>query len=337
MKNGAIIVVFAALAAAEAPQEHSHEAILQATQEMLDLNNPLQIENAVFGLLGDAGAKGGAGTVTNLKCLQQNIADQAFTNAKAANNTAGMASALMFRALERNTTPVGGASEACDETAVNPQIAAVKQHQDPASLEATGNKQIALDLATQLQAVGADPNLAIQTGTFPAGTVGDPTGDGFICDDSADPVGCIFSTSMLVADVTEAEIASHLAGAQVSGDVVVAQAEQGDLAQLAELAQTVSLTKQAADLQGESNAKGTIFALGAKVAAAHPNAADAQKAIAAALSVNATVAAAAADGVTARCAAAVRQTVQQSGNSGGTAVLVESEGIATCVGAQQAA
>lgn len=126
--------------------------------------------------------------------------------------------------------------------------------------------------------------------------VGDPTGDGFICDDSADPVGCIFSTNMLVADATEAEIASHLAGAQVSTNVVAAQADQADLAQLA-----------------------------------------AQKAIAAALSANATVAAAAADGVTAKCTTAVRQTVQQSDNSGGTAALAESDGIATCVGAQQAA
>lgn len=174
MKTAAIMFVLAGLSAAEAPQEHSHEAIVQATQAMLELNNPLQIENTVFGLLGDAGAKSGAGNVTNLKCLQQNIADQAFTNAKAANNVAGMANALMFRALERNTTPVGGASEACDETAVNPEIAAVKQHQDPASPDAAGNKQIVLDLATQLQAVGADPNLAIQTGTFPAGTVSFP-------------------------------------------------------------------------------------------------------------------------------------------------------------------
>ena len=84
MKTAAIILVLTGLSAAEAPQEHSHEAILQATQAMLELNNPLQIENAVFGLLGDAGAKSGAGNVTNLKCLQQNIADQAFTNAKAA-------------------------------------------------------------------------------------------------------------------------------------------------------------------------------------------------------------------------------------------------------------
>lgn len=182
MKTAAIILVLTGLAAAEAPQEHSHEAILQATQAMLELDNPLQIENAVFGLLGDAGAKSGAGNVTNLKCLQQNIADQAFTNAKAANNVAGMANALMFRALERNTTPVGGASEACDETAVNPEIAALTQHQDPASPEAAGNKQVVLDLATQLQAVGADPNLAIQTGTFPAGTVSLPLkrGGGFI-------------------------------------------------------------------------------------------------------------------------------------------------------------
>ncbi|POS77536.1 hypothetical protein DHEL01_v204064 [Diaporthe helianthi] len=337
MKTAAIVFVLAGLSAAEAPQEHSHEAILLATQAMLELDNPLQIENAVFGLLGDGGAQGGAGSVTNVKCLQQNIADQAFTNAKAANDVEGMANALMFRALERNTTPVGGASETCDETAVNPEIAAIQQHQDPASPEAAGNKQIVLNLATQLQAIGADPNLAIQTGTFPAGTIGDPTGDGFICDDAADPIGCIFSTNMLVADATEAEIASHLAGEQVSADVVVAQAEKGDLAQLAELAQTVNVTKQKADLQGESNAKGTIFTLGAKAAAAHPNAADAQNAIAAALSANATVAAAAEDGVTARCAAAVRQTVQQSDNSGGTAVLDENEGIAACVSAQEAA
>lgn len=183
MKTVVVTLFLASLVASEAPQEHSHEAILQATQTMLELNNPLQIENAVFGLLGDAGAKSGGGTVTNLKCLQQNIADQAFTNAKAANNTAGMANALMFRALERNTTPVGGASEACDETAVNPEIAAVKQHQDPASPDAAGNKQITLDLATQLQAVGADPNLAIQTGTFPAGTVSFPKNTKFeFCD-----------------------------------------------------------------------------------------------------------------------------------------------------------
>lgn len=69
MKIVAIMFALAGLSAAEAPQEHSHEAIVQATQAMLELDNPLQIENTVFGLLGDAGAKSGAGNVTNLKCL----------------------------------------------------------------------------------------------------------------------------------------------------------------------------------------------------------------------------------------------------------------------------
>ena len=39
------------------------------------MNNPLGIVDAVFGLLGNAAAAGGAGKVTNLDCLQQIIAD----------------------------------------------------------------------------------------------------------------------------------------------------------------------------------------------------------------------------------------------------------------------
>lgn len=168
----AFLPVLAGLSAAAAPQEHSHEAILQGTQAMLDLNNTLGVKGAVFGLLGDAGAKSGAGSITNLKCLQQNIADQAFTNAKANNNVVGMANALMYRAVERNTTPLGGASELCNETAVNPEVAAITQHQDAASDGAAAhNKQVVLGLASQLKTIGADPNKAIMTGTFPAGVV----------------------------------------------------------------------------------------------------------------------------------------------------------------------
>ena len=40
-----------------------------------------------------------------------------------------MTNALIFRALERNTGSVGLASELCDQTAVNPEIAALSQHQ----------------------------------------------------------------------------------------------------------------------------------------------------------------------------------------------------------------
>lgn len=142
---------------------------------------------------------------------------------------------------------------------------------------------------------------------------------------------------MLVADATEAEIATHIAGANVStANAVVAKAAQQDQAQLIALADTVNSTKKAADLQGEANAKGTIFALGAKLAAAHPNSADAQKAISAALSGGGNVTVTA-DVATVQCRTAVRQTVQQSGNSGGSAKLNEDTGVATCVAAQQAA
>ena len=66
----------------------------------------------------------------DLDCLQQAVADQAFTNAKAAGDTDGMVNALIFRALERNTAAVGQASTLCTETAKNPEIAAIQQHQD---------------------------------------------------------------------------------------------------------------------------------------------------------------------------------------------------------------
>ena len=58
------------------------------------------------------------------------------------------------------------------ETATNPEIAALQQHQDPASEGAAElNKQITLDLAVQLASIGADPQLALQSGTFAPGEV----------------------------------------------------------------------------------------------------------------------------------------------------------------------
>lgn len=223
MKYQVTVVALAGLAAArelpysrmakrEVPQEHSHEAILRVTQTNLQLDNPLEIQDAVFSLLGNAAAAKGAPNVANLDCLQQIVADQAFTNAKAAGDVDGQANAIMFRALERNTGSVGLASVLCNETAKNPEIAAITQHQDPASAEASGNKQIALDVATQLSSIGADPNLAIQTGTFAPGNKNDNTGAGNTCDDANDAVGCIISQNLLVADVTEDEIAAAVAG-----------------------------------------------------------------------------------------------------------------------------
>lgn len=222
MKYQVTVVALAALAAArdvpysrmtkrEVPQEHSHQAILATTNTNLQLDNPLKIQDAVFSLLGNAAAAKGAPNVANLDCLQQIVADQAFTNAKAAGDVDGQANAIMFRALERNTGSVGLASVLCNETAKNPEIAAITQHQDPASAEASGNKQIALDVATQLASIGADPNLAIQTGTFAPGNKGDNTGAGNTCDDANDAVGCIISQNLLVADVTEDEIKTAVA------------------------------------------------------------------------------------------------------------------------------
>lgn len=165
------VPVYSRMAKREVPQEHSHNAILATVTDSLRLNNPLEIQDGVFALLGNKAAAEGAPNVANLDCLQQIIADQAFTNAKAIADINGMANAVMFRALERNTGSVGLASVLCNETAVNPEIAAITQHQDPASPEASGNKAIALAVAAQLASFGADPLLAIQTGTFAPGTV----------------------------------------------------------------------------------------------------------------------------------------------------------------------
>ena len=118
-----------------------------------------------------------------MECLQQATADQAFTNAKAAGDVNGMVAALIYRALERNTGAVGLQSNHCTSIqAVNPEIAALSQHQDPASEgAATINSAIALALAAQIASVGGNPNDAINSGTFPPGMIGDPTAAGHTC------------------------------------------------------------------------------------------------------------------------------------------------------------
>ena len=95
-----------------------------------------------------------------------------------------MTAALIYRALERNTGAVGLASELCTSvTAVNPEIAAVSQHQDPASDGAADtNKAIVLQLAIQINTIGGDPNDAILSGTFAPGEIGDPTAAGNTCE-----------------------------------------------------------------------------------------------------------------------------------------------------------
>ena len=114
----------------EVPQEHSHQPFLDTVTQMLNINNPAAIQDPVFALLGNAAAAQGQGQITDTDCLQQAVADQAFTNAKAAGNVDGMVASLVFRALERNSAKVGATTAACTSIqAVNPEIAAIQQHQ----------------------------------------------------------------------------------------------------------------------------------------------------------------------------------------------------------------
>ena len=145
------------------------------------------------------------------------MADQAFTNEKAAGNVNGMVNALMFRAVERNTGGVGVKSALCTETATNPEVAAITQHQDPASDGAAAtNKGIVLALAKEIAKLGGDPQLALQTGTFAPGSKSDNTGKGNTCDDANDAAGCIISQKLLVEDATAAEISAAVAGVSAS-------------------------------------------------------------------------------------------------------------------------
>jgi hypothetical protein len=205
---------FAAPIRREVPQEHSHEFALTSVRASLQLNNPDQISDPVFGLLGNAAASKGQGKITDTDCLQQATADQAFTNAKAKNDVAGMTNALIYRAVERNTGKVGLASVLCTSIkAKNPEIAALTQHQDPASAGAAAiNKKITLELAKQIAKIGGNPLDALKSGTFKPGDVNDNTGKGNTCDDANDKVGCIISQNLIVNDATPDEISAAVAG-----------------------------------------------------------------------------------------------------------------------------
>ncbi|KAK4200969.1 hypothetical protein QBC40DRAFT_199216 [Triangularia verruculosa] len=206
----------------EVPQEHSHEAVLRACNVALKLNNPLNILDCVFPLLGNAAAANGAGDVTadRLDCLQQIVADQALTNAKAANDLDLATNAILFRALERNTLSVGEASPLCNETPVNTELLNINQHQDPASAEAVNNAEVELEVAKALFSIGADPLIALQSGTFAPGEIGDPTAAGNTCNDENDAIGCIISQNLLVPAVSEADILAAVGGQEVCEPVV---------------------------------------------------------------------------------------------------------------------
>lgn len=253
--------------AREVPQEHSHNRFLDGVRVNLNLNNPAGIKDPVFALLGNAAAAAGAGTITNLDCLHQATADQAFTNAKAAGNVTGQADALLFAALERNTGGVGVASVICNETAVNPEIAAVQQHQDPASAGAAAhNKAVVLALAKQLAAIGADPQEALLSGTFAPGSTSDTTGKGNTCDTADDVEGCIFTQNLLVDDATAAEISAAVAG--ISASTVAASSGTTSKAAAPAAATTTAAVASASVCAAQSTVTVTADAVAATTAAA---------------------------------------------------------------------
>ncbi|KAL8949919.1 MAG: hypothetical protein Q9222_004008 [Ikaeria aurantiellina] len=194
----------------EVPQEHSHNSFLASVRTSLAKNNPDNIQDPVFGLLGNAAAAAGQGSISDTDCLHQATADQAFTNAKAAGDVTGMTDALIYAALERNTAKVGLESVRCTAIeATNPEIGAISQHQDPASANAAAtNKAITLALAQQIASIGGDPQQALKAGTFAPGDVNDPTAKGNSCDTEDDEQGCIFTQNLLVEDATADEIAA---------------------------------------------------------------------------------------------------------------------------------
>ncbi|KAJ8455267.1 hypothetical protein ONZ51_g12545 [Trametes cubensis] len=230
-KAFALLSVISSLAVAvpvrrEVPQEHSHEPILTKVRQSLNLNNPDKIQDPVFALLGDAAAKVGAGDITDLACLQQAVADQAFTNAKAAGDLDGMVNALIFRAIERNTGGVGVKSALCTQTAKNPEVAALTQHQDPASDGAAAtNKAITLELAKQIAAIGGQPARRDQVGhnlLVPDATddeinaaVAGISSSGSSTDDDAD---CSETTVTLTQTVTSTAAASVATGGSSNDD-----------------------------------------------------------------------------------------------------------------------
>ncbi|KAF7314188.1 hypothetical protein MKEN_00891000 [Mycena kentingensis (nom. inval.)] len=244
----------------EVPQEHSHEQFLTSVRTSLAKNNPLGIVDPVFALLGAAAAAGvSASSLCDTDCLQQATADQAFTNAKKDKDVDGMVGALIFRALERNSGTVGGTTKACESIkAVNPEIAAIQQHQDAASPNADEiNKAIEIELAKQIAAVGGNPLDALKSGTFAAGDVNDPTGKGNSCDDDDDPVGCIYTKNLLTPVATEEDITAAVGDAD-AGDANADDnaAAEATSSAAADSAASSTTTAEASDATGGASSIG---------------------------------------------------------------------------------
>jgi len=90
--------------------------------------------------------------------------------------------------------------------AVNPEIAALGQHQDPASGGAADhNRAVVLELARQISLIGGNATLATDASTFAPGTPGDSTGKGKTCND----LNCIYDGRLNIL-VTNDEISAYV-------------------------------------------------------------------------------------------------------------------------------
>ena len=76
-----------------------------------------------------------------------------------------------------------------------------------------------MNLAIIIAQIGGDPLLALETGTFAPGEIGDPTAAGNTCNDENDAEGCIFTEGLLVEDASEAEILAAVEAGVVDNNV----------------------------------------------------------------------------------------------------------------------
>ncbi len=129
-----------------------------------------------------------------------------------------MRSSVSFISLEYSSSDtVGIKSRLCTTiTAVNPEIAALVQHQDPASDGASDhNRAVVLELARQIYLIGGNATLATlatDAGTFAPGTVGNDKGN--TCNES----DCIYEQNRLQRLVSNDEIASYVSQCVPTGE-----------------------------------------------------------------------------------------------------------------------
>lgn len=62
----------------QVPQEHSHEPIIVGCNEQLKSTNTANIQDCIFGLLGNAAASVGQGDITNTDCLHKGMWPRVF-------------------------------------------------------------------------------------------------------------------------------------------------------------------------------------------------------------------------------------------------------------------